>query len=64
MQVYGVDKVWKQLNREGIRGVRCTSERMLGSMGLHGVVRGKVVRDLLPQTGQSRPRDSGCWGKR
>lgn len=26
MQVYGADKVWKQMNREGIAVARCTVE--------------------------------------
>jgi putative transposase len=28
MQVYGADKVWKQVNREGIAVARCTVERL------------------------------------
>jgi len=47
MQVYGADKVWKQLNREGIRVARCTVERLMRAMGLAGVVRGKVVRTTV-----------------
>ena len=27
--VYGADKVWAQLNREGIREARCTVERLM-----------------------------------
>ena len=44
MQVYGADKVWKQLNREGIAIARCTVERLMRRQGLQGVRRGKVVR--------------------
>ena len=47
MQVYGADKVWKQLNREGIRVARCTVERLMRAMGLAGVVRGRVVRTTV-----------------
>ncbi|MEN9885946.1 MAG: hypothetical protein RL758_524 [Pseudomonadota bacterium] len=36
MQVYGADKVWKQLNREGIAIVRCTVERLMRRLGLQG----------------------------
>ena len=43
-QVYGADKVWKQMNREGLRVARCTVERLMGEMGLQGVIRGKPVR--------------------
>jgi transposase InsO family protein len=36
-QVYGADKVWKQLNREGIYIARRTIERLMGCHGLQGV---------------------------
>ncbi|MCH7564964.1 MAG: IS3 family transposase [Gemmatimonadetes bacterium] len=39
--VYGAVKVWKQLNREGIRVARCTVARLMREMGLAGVVRGR-----------------------
>jgi putative transposase len=42
--VYGARKVWHQMNREGIRVARCTVERLMQTMGLAGVVRGKAVR--------------------
>jgi len=35
-QVYGADKVWKQLKREGIVVARCTVERLMKLMGLRG----------------------------
>ena len=47
MQVYGADKVWKQLNREGIFIARCTVERLMRHLGLRGVRRGKVVRTTI-----------------
>ena len=34
--VYGADKVWDQLNREGIRVARCTVERLMRAEGLPG----------------------------
>jgi putative transposase len=42
--VYGVDKVWQQLNREGIVVARCTVERLMRKMGLRGVVRGGAFK--------------------
>ena len=48
MQVYGVDKVWKQLNRERIEVARCTVERLMKQLGLRGVMRGKRVRTTVP----------------
>jgi transposase InsO family protein len=34
MQVYGADKVWKQMNREGIAVARCTVERLMRRLGM------------------------------
>jgi putative transposase len=47
MQVYGAEKVWKQLGREGMTVARCTVERLMRRLGLRGVVRGKVVRTTV-----------------
>jgi len=47
MQVYGADKVWRQLAREGISVARCTVERLMRRQGLRGVMRGKVVRTTV-----------------
>lgn len=33
MQVYGVPKVWKQTNREGIAVARCTVGRLMKLQG-------------------------------
>lgn len=46
-QVYGVVKVWKQLQREGIQVARCTVERLMRRLGLQNVVRGKAVRTTV-----------------
>ena len=42
LQVYGADKVWQQLKREGITVARCSVERLMRRPGLRGVMRGKV----------------------
>ncbi len=42
MFVYGADKIWAQLNDEGIRVARCTVERLMRQMGLSGARRGKT----------------------
>ncbi|TWG40674.1 transposase InsO family protein [Acidovorax delafieldii] len=57
MQVYGADKVWKQLNREGIPIARCTVERLMRRLGLQGVRRGKVVRTTVSDGKASCPLD-------
>jgi transposase InsO family protein len=55
--VYGARKVWRQLNREGIRVARCTVERLMSQMGLQGAVRGKKIRTTVPDSTHSRPLD-------
>jgi putative transposase len=40
--VYGADKIWAQLNTEGIRVARCTVERLMRQMGLVGNRRGRA----------------------
>jgi len=57
LQVYGADKVWKQLNREGIVVARCTVERLMNRLGLRGVIRGKVVRTTVANTAAPCPLD-------
>ena len=45
--VYGVRKVWRQLQREGFPVARCTVARLMGQMGLKGAIRGKPVRTTI-----------------
>ena len=55
--VYGADKVWRQLKREGIDVARCTVERLMRQKGLRGVVRGRKVRTTVPAAAAERPLD-------
>lgn len=55
--VYGVRKVWWQLQREGIRVARCTVERLMREMGLKGVIRGKPVRTTISDKAAACPLD-------
>ena len=58
LQVYGADKVWAQLKREGMRVARCTVERLMRALGLRGVVRGKTsVRTTFGDDAAARPAD-------
>ena len=57
MQVYGAEKVWKQMNREDIAVARCTVERLMRRLGLEGVRRGKTVRTTIPDTSAPCPLD-------
>jgi putative transposase len=57
MRVYGADKIWKQMNREGIAVARCTVERLMKQQGLRGVIRGKRVRTTISEVSAPRPLD-------
>jgi putative transposase len=57
LQVYGADKVWKQMNREGEAVARCTVERLMRRLGLRGVKRGKVVRTTTSDKKAQCPLD-------
>jgi putative transposase len=57
-QVYGAKKVWKQLNREGIRVARCTVARLMRGLGLKGVVRGRAwTTTTRGEAGAAQPAD-------
>ena len=57
MQVYGAEKVWRQLAREGTAAARCTVERLMKRLGLRGVMRGKVVRTTVSDRKAPCPLD-------
>jgi transposase InsO family protein len=56
-RVYGVRKVWRQLKREGHDLARCTVVRLMRSMGLQGVIRGKPVRTTISDKAAPCPLD-------
>ena len=56
-RVYGVRKVWRQMNREGELVARCTVARLMKQMGLQGVVRGRPVRTTISDKATPCPRD-------
>lgn len=57
LEVYGADKVWRQMNREDIPVARCTVERLMKRLGLEGARRGKVVRTTIPDKSVPCPWD-------
>ena len=58
LSVYGADKVWDQLNKDGIGVARCTVERLMADMGLQGCRRGRVfVRTTEADETLDRPAD-------
>ena len=57
MQLYGADKVWRQLKRAGLAVARCTVERLMRQQGLRGVRRGKAVRTTVADPKAACPLD-------
>jgi putative transposase len=58
LSVYGADKVWDQLNKDGIAVARCAVERLMRDLGLQGCRRGRTwVRTTESDERQQRPAD-------
>jgi putative transposase len=55
--VYGARKVWRQLGREGIAVGRDRVARLMGELGIAGVVRGKTKRTTTPAEAEQHPAD-------
>lgn len=56
-RVYGVRKVWRQLKREGFEVARCTVARLMRSMSLQGIIRGKPIRTTFSDKTAPSPLD-------
>lgn len=56
-RVYGLRKVWRQLQRERIAAARCTVERLMRRLGIQGVVRGRRCRTTVPADAAACPLD-------
>jgi hypothetical protein len=57
LSVYGADKVWGQLNREGIPIAHGTVERLIRDKGLQGALRGHPP----PPSPLTRRSGPGTW---
>jgi len=55
--VYGVRKLWRQLQREGFDGARCTVSRLMRELGLEGAIRGKPVKTTVSDKSSPCPLD-------
>lgn len=55
--VYGIEKVWRQLNREDIEVGRDRVARLMDDLELSGVMRGKKKRTTVPAELSARPAD-------
>jgi putative transposase len=56
-EVYGVKKIWHQMVRERFDIARCTVARLMRSMGLAGVIRGKSVKTTVQDKAVPCPLD-------
>ena len=56
-KVYGVRKIWRQMQREGFETARCTVERLMRELGICGVIRGRSVRTTVSNKADVCPRD-------
>jgi putative transposase len=57
-EVYGAEKVWRQLGRQGIQVGRDRVARLMGALGIRGVVRGTPKRTTIPaDQAAERPAD-------
>jgi putative transposase len=55
--VYGIEKVWRQLNREGMQIGRDRVARLMDELDLQGIVRGTRKRTTFPDEVSPRPAD-------
>jgi putative transposase len=56
-EVYGAEKIWRQLRREGFEVGRDRVARLMKTLGIAGVVRGKAKRTTIPAPAADRPGD-------
>jgi putative transposase len=57
-RVYGADKIWRQLNRDGVAVARCTVERLMRALGIQGVgAPAKQPRTTVADPVAARPAD-------
>lgn len=54
---YGVRRVWRQRCREDFDVTRCTVARLMKSMGIQGIIRGKPHRKTIPDRQATCPLD-------
>jgi putative transposase len=56
-KVYGAEKVWRQLQREGFDVGRDRVARLMRKLGIRGVRRGKPRRTTVPGEAEEHPED-------
>jgi hypothetical protein len=58
-EVYGADKTWLELNREGIGAARCTGEHLIRDLGTQG--HAAAARSAPPCRASAGSRPLTCW---
>ncbi|MGW0827774.1 IS3 family transposase [Streptomyces sp. NPDC002845] len=53
---YGARRITRALRRKGVVVARCTGERLMGELGLEGVIRGQRRRTTVPERRRSARR--------
>jgi len=56
-RTYGARRVTRALARAGHAVARCTVERLMGELGIEGVIRGRRRRTTIPEPAAPRPPD-------
>ncbi|SHN35666.1 Transposase InsO and inactivated derivatives [Actinacidiphila paucisporea] len=56
-RTYGARRVTRALVRAGHRVARCAVERLMGDLGIEGVIRGQRRRTTIPEPAAPRPPD-------
>jgi transposase InsO family protein len=56
-RVYGIRKIWRQLQREGYDVARCTVARLMKTMGMQGIIRRKPHNTTVPDKKAPCPLD-------
>lgn len=56
-EVYGVRKIWRQLQREEFNIARCTVARLMKVLDIHGVTRGKAHKTTVQDKRLPCPED-------
>jgi transposase InsO family protein len=54
---YGARRITRALRRRGHDVARCTVERLMGELGIEGVIRGRRRRTTVPEPAAPRPPD-------
>ena len=55
--IYGARKLWRELRRQQVAVARCTVQRLMKTLGIQGVIRGKGVKTTVGDQAQPCSQD-------